>query len=64
MKLYGLRTDSLRLDTIFFDARQDTARFLFHSGVRAVASKGQEALGIGLWGGVDATRACTSISYL
>ena len=64
MKLYGLRTDSLRLDTIFFDARQDTARFLFHSGVRALASKRQEAFGIGLWGSVDSTRARTYISYL
>ena len=64
MKLYGLRTDSLRLDTIFFDARQDTARFLFHSGVRALASKRQEAFGIGLWGSVDSTRVRTYISYL
>ena len=32
MRLYGLRTDSLRLDTIFFDARQDTARFLSIAG--------------------------------
>ena len=64
MRLYGLRTDSLRLDTIFFDARQDTARFLFHSGVKALASKRQEAFGIGLWGSVDSTRARTYISYL
>ncbi len=64
MHLYGLRTDSLRLDTIFFDARQDTARFLFHSGVRALASKRQEAFGIGLWGSIDSTRARTYISYL
>lgn len=64
MRLYGLRTDSLRLDTIFFDARQDSARFLFHSGVKALASKRQEAFGIGLWGSVDSTRAHAYINYL
>ena len=64
MRLYGLRTDSLRLDTIFFDARQDTARFLFHSGVKALASKRQEAFDIGMAGSIDSTRAGLRAVYL
>lgn len=64
MNLYGLRTDSLRLDTIFFDARQDSTRFLFHSGVKALASKRQEAFDIGMGGSIDSVRAGLRIMYL
>ena len=31
--IHGLRTDSLQLDTIYFDARQDTARMRLRAGV-------------------------------
>lgn len=64
INLYGLHTDSLRLDTIYFGTCQDTARFYFRSEVKALANRNQEAFNIGLDGCVGSTEARLSIEYL
>lgn len=63
-KLYGLRTDSLRLDTIYFVAAQDTSELNFKSGVKALANKWQEAFNISLNGFVGASEAQLGLQYL
>lgn len=63
-KLYGLRTDSLRLDTIYFTALQDSSELKLKSGVKALASKRQEAFNITLDGYIGTTTAQLGIKYL
>lgn len=63
-RLYGLRTDSLRLDTIYFTAVQDTSRLKLDSGVKALANQWQEAFNIALNGYIGTTTAELNIKYL
>lgn len=62
--LFGLKTDSLRLDTIYFKTSQDSARLQFNSGVKALANKRQEAFNISLNGYIGSTDAQMLIGYL
>lgn len=50
--LYGLQTDSLRLDTISFRAVQDSTGIVLTGGVKAEKTKKQEAFSISLDGGI------------
>ena len=64
VNLYGLRTDSLSLDSIYFIAQQDTAEINFHSGIKALSNPHQEAFNISLKGYIGANTAQTMIEYL
>lgn len=61
--LYGLHTDSLRLDTITFRAIQDTTGIVLTGGVKANHTKQQEAFGISLDGGVYDGSARMMVKY-
>ena len=61
--LYGLRTDSLRLDTITFRAIQDTTGIILTGGVKANHTKQQEAFGISLDGGIFNGNARMMVKY-
>lgn len=61
--LYGLHTDSLRLDTITFRAVQDTAGIILTGGVKANHTKQQEAFGISLDGGIFNGNARMMVKY-
>ena len=50
--LYGLRTDSLSLDTIRLSAIQDSTGIIIAGGINANHTKHQEAFGISLDGGI------------
>lgn len=62
--MYGLRTDSLQLDTIYFKTLQDSVQVKFYSGVKALANKRQEAFDISLNGYIGSTDAQLAIGYL
>ena len=62
--LYRLRTDSLELDTLYCEARQDSALFYLSSGVKALAKPWQEAFSIALNGHIGATEAQLTAEYL
>lgn len=64
MNLYGLRTDSLALDTIYFNATQQPDKILFNSGVIANDKPFQEAFDITLNGDIGADKANATIEYL
>lgn len=61
--LYGLYTDSLRLDTITFRAIQDTTGIILTGGVKANHTKQQEAFGISLDGGIFNGNARMMVKY-
>ena len=61
--LYGLRTDSLRLDTITFRAIQNTTGIILTGGVKANHTKQQEAFGISLDGGIFNGNARMMVKY-
>ena len=62
--LYRLRTDSLELDTLYCEARQDSALFYFNTGVKALAKPWQEAFSIALNSHIGATEAQMTAEYL
>lgn len=64
VNLYGLRTDSLALDSIYFTAQQDTAEINFHSGIKALANPHQEAFDLSLNGYAGANEAQMTIEYM
>lgn len=61
--LYGLHTDSLRLDTITFSAIQDTTGIVLTGGVKANHTDRQEAFGISLDGGIFNGNARMMVKY-
>ena len=61
--LYGLHTDSLRLDTITFRAIQDTTGIILTGGVKANHTDRQEAFGISLDGGIFNGNARMMVKY-
>lgn len=61
--LYGLYTDSLRLDTINFNAAQDSTGIILTGGVKAGKTKDQEAFGITLNGGIRNDNASLIVKY-
>lgn len=61
--LYGLHTDSLRLDTITFRAIQDTTGIILTGGVKANHTDRQEAFGISLDGGIYDGSARMMVRY-
>lgn len=61
--LYGLHTDSLRLDTITFRSIQDTTGIILTGGVKANHTKQQEAFGISLDGGIFNGNARMMVKY-
>lgn len=61
--LYGLHTDSLRLDTITFSAVQDTTGIILTGGVKANHTDRQEAFGISLDGGIYDGSARMMVRY-
>lgn len=61
--LYGLHTDSLRLDTITFRAIQDTTGIVLTGGVKANHTDRQEAFGISLDGGIFNGNARMMVKY-
>lgn len=61
--LYGLHTDSLRLDTITFRAIQDTTGIILTGGVKANHTKQQEAFCISLDGGLFNGNARMMVKY-
>lgn len=62
--LYGLHTDSLRLDTITIKAQQDTACFQIHNSIKALTNKYQEGFNILLDGQIESTSGKAAIQYL
>lgn len=60
--LYGFRTDSLKLDTIFFNAYQDSS-FHFAGGVKALPYKKQEAFNIDLTAGFKSENGDINLVY-
>lgn len=64
MNLYGLKTDSLTLDTIYFNATQQPEKILFSSGAIANDKPFQEAFDITLNGDIGADKANATIEYL
>lgn len=60
--LYGFRTDSLKLDTIFFNAYQDSS-FHFAGGVKALPYKKQEAFNIDLTAGFKSKDGNINLVY-
>lgn len=64
MNLYGLKTDSLALDTIYFNATQQPDKISFNSGVIANDKPFQEAFDITLNGDIGADKANATIEYL
>lgn len=61
--LYGLHTDSLRLDTITFRAVQDSTGIVLTGGVKANHTDRQEAFGISLDGGIFNGNARMMVKY-
>ncbi|WP_287677811.1 translocation/assembly module TamB domain-containing protein [Bacteroides sp.] len=61
--LYGLHTDSLRLDTITFRASQDSTGIIIAGGVKANQTKQQEAFSIALDGGIFNDNAHMLVKY-
>lgn len=64
MNLYGLRTDSLAFDTIYFNASQQPEKILLSSGIIANDKPFQEAFDITLNGDVEADKINATIEYL
>lgn len=62
--LYGLRTDSLSLDTIYFNTSQAEGKILFSSGVKAGTKPFQEAFDVSVEGDIGSDDAHTLITYL
>lgn len=61
--LYGLRTDSLKLDTIYIHAHQQADTLFFDSGIKALANKWQEAFNASLHGFIGSTDALARVEY-
>lgn len=64
MNLYGLSTDSLAFDTIYFNASQQAEKILLSSGIIANDKPFQEAFDIMLNGDVEADKLNATIEYL
>lgn len=64
MNLYGLRTDSLAFDTIYFNASQQAEKILLSSGIIANDKPFQEAFDITLNGDMEADKLNATIEYL
>ena len=64
INLYGLRTDSLKLDTIYFQTHQDADTLFFNSGVKALANRWQEAFEASLHGFFGSTDALMRAEYI
>lgn len=62
--VYGLRTDSLQLDTLYFNSSQNPEKFVFTSGVKANKTPYQDAFDISLNGDVGSEDAHLTIEYL
>ena len=62
--LYNLHTDSLTLDTIYFNAEQVAKELLFNGGVIANRSERQEAFNINLKGNTGNRNARFIVEYL
>lgn len=62
--LCGLRTDSLSLDTIYFNTSQAEGKILFSSGVKAGTKPFQEAFDVSVEGDIGSDDAHTLITYL
>lgn len=62
--LNHLRTDSLELDSIYFQTTQESLRQVFKSGVIAGNKPFQEAFDVSVNGAIDSTSANMMIEYL
>lgn len=62
--LSGLHTDSLWLDSIYFNARQNPQRLVLNGGVKAATHRYQEAFEVQLQGEMAAQDAHLDIEYL
>ena len=62
--VYGLRTDSLQLDTLYFNSSQNTEKLVFTSGVKANKTPYQDAFDISLNGDIGSDDAHLMIEYL
>ena len=62
--VYGLQTDSLQLDTLYFNSSQDTEKLVFTSGVKANKTPFQDAFDISLNGDIGSDNAHLTIEYL
>lgn len=62
--LNNLRTDSLELDSIYFQTTQEALRQVFKSGIIAGNKPFQEAFDVSLNGAIDSTSANVMIEYL
>lgn len=55
--LYNLRTDSLQLDTIYFESQQDSAQIKLAGGIIANKTKNQESFDISIDGKINGSDA-------
>ncbi len=62
--IYGMHTDSLALDTIYFDMQHDTLGINWQAGVISGPKKGQEAFEVGVDGNVRNGSAQVLVDYL
>ena len=62
--IYGMSTDSLTLDTIYWDMKHDTLGINFHGGVTCAPQKKQEAFDVGLDGYIRNGSAQVLLQYL
>jgi hypothetical protein len=63
-QLFGLRNDSIALDSITFDMKQDTARIQWMAGVKSGPKPRQEAFTLNLNGTVESNKATAMVEYL
>jgi hypothetical protein len=62
--LFGLATDSLALDSITFDVKQDTLGIQWLAGVKSGPKPRQEAFTVNLNGSIEANTASATVEYL
>lgn len=62
--IYNLHTDSLQLDTIYFNSSQNPEKLVFASGVKANKTPFQDAFDISLNGDIGSDDAHLMIEYL
>lgn len=62
--VYGLQTDSLQLDTLYFNSSQNPEKLVFTSGVKANKTPYQDAFDISLNGDIGSDDAHLTIEYL
>jgi hypothetical protein len=62
--IFGLRNDSIALDSISFDVKQDTVGIQWQAGVKSGPKPRQEAFTVNLNGTIESNKASAMVEYL